>query len=331
MKKIPVLLFLFLLPITSDAQSRDRFDTSGLDDDAVEEFPVPVLFGVSYADVVPDYGASRGGGTRSHEGQDFMAPQGTPIVTPTDAVVRDMGTWPSGGRYVQTVNPGGERFRYMHLDEWADLDVGDELDAGDYIGTVGDTGNAAPGAYHLHFETLDEDGDPQDPYPKLSGDFSLEEKMGFLDDVFSNRRDDSDYADFLVETFPSYFRQAVREDIDLPRAIERVIDGEDWEAEEEQLQRLVQLFEAIPALLPSGLSNGDQNTRVLLLQLYMMYTSEGSARDRLVRANPTGYYGSITANALIELQHDLGIPETGVFDSRTKAALVDREIDSLSF
>jgi len=304
---------------------------AALDRDPVESFPVPVLFGADYDSLVPDYGAPRGGGTRSHEGQDFMAPQGTPIVTPTDAIVRDMGTWPGGGRYIQTTNPGGERFRYMHLDEWADLDVGDRLEAGDYIGTVGDTGNAAPGQYHLHFEVLDKRGQPQDPYPKLSGDFTLENKMEFLDDVFRNRRDDSDYAEFLVKTFPSYFKQAVREDIDLPRAIERVIDGEDWEDQAEQLQQLTQLFETIPALLPAGLEIGDQNTRVLLLQLYIMYTSEGPARDRLARANPTGYYGSITAAAMSELQQELDIDETGEFDRETKIVFAKRNLTSLSF
>lgn len=229
-KQIFLISLILIIPFFVSA---DRVDRDDLDDDIVETIPLPVLFGVEYDDVIPDYGAPRGGGARSHEGQDFMAPQGTPIVSPTEAIVIGLGTWSGGGRYVQTANPGGETFRYMHLDEWADLERGDELDVGDYIGTVGDTGNAEEGSYHLHFEMLDEDRNPQDPYPRLGEAFSLEDKIDFLDDIFKDRRDDSEYAEFLVTTFPSEFRQAFTEGIDLPRAIERVIDEESWEAEAE--------------------------------------------------------------------------------------------------
>jgi murein DD-endopeptidase MepM/ murein hydrolase activator NlpD len=45
------------------------------------------------------------------------------------------------------------RYRYYHLDGFAEgLVVGDRVDRGDLIGYVGDTGNASPGGWHLHFE-----------------------------------------------------------------------------------------------------------------------------------------------------------------------------------
>lgn len=227
-KYIPSLFILLLLtPSTSEARY-NRVDRSDLDDEIVESFSVPVLFGVDFSSVFSDFGDPRGGGTRSHEGQDFLAPQGTPIVTPTEAIVISVGTWTGGGKYVQTANPGGETFRYMHLDEQADLERGDELKMGDYIGTVGDTGNAAAGQYHLHFEVLDEDGDPQDPYTRIDGEFDIEDQMEFLADIFRSRRDDAAYAEFLVESFPEVFKQALADDVDMPTAIENAIEAEGW-------------------------------------------------------------------------------------------------------
>lgn len=323
-------LFIFIPVVVEANHNSGRIDRDDLDDDIVETIPLPILFGIDLDDVVSDYGAPRGGGTRSHEGQDFLAPQGVPIVSPTEAIVISVGTWSGAGKYVQTANPGGETFRYMHLDEWADIDPGDKLDTGDYIGTVGDTGNAAPGAYHLHFEMLDEDGDPQDPYPRLGEAFDLEDKMDYLDDVFRDRRDDEDYAEFLIETFPTEFRQAYAEDIDLPRAIERVIDDEDWEDEVGQLQALTGLIESIPTLLTTELTVGDSGSRVILLQLYLIYSAEGAARNRLAAAGPTGYYGSITATAVSELQDNEGVGMSGVYDGRTRSVFASRTLETLT-
>ncbi len=45
------------------------------------------------------------------------------------------------------------KYRYYHLDAKADgLVVGDRVTEGQVIGYVGDTGNATPGGWHLHFE-----------------------------------------------------------------------------------------------------------------------------------------------------------------------------------
>ena len=60
---------------------------------------------------------------------------------------------------------------------WRGLQVGTEVTAGQMIGTVGDTGNAAPGNTHLHFAiwrisdpTDFWEGTPVNPYPLLRGE-----------------------------------------------------------------------------------------------------------------------------------------------------------------
>jgi hypothetical protein len=66
---------------TSEGSRSGSVNRSDLDTDIVEAFPVPVLFGVDYDALVPDFGDVRGGGTRSHEGQDMRESQGAPIVS----------------------------------------------------------------------------------------------------------------------------------------------------------------------------------------------------------------------------------------------------------
>ncbi len=142
----------------------------------VLSLPIPVLFNVELRNLTANFGDPRGDGTRTHEGLDIMAPRGTPIVSPTDAVVARIGNGASSGITVSTVNPGSERFVYMHLDSVAEgLREGQVVKPGDLLGYVGNTGNAAGGATHLHFE-IRKDG-ALDPYPRLTKVFTTEERV----------------------------------------------------------------------------------------------------------------------------------------------------------
>lgn len=328
MKKILAggLFLLFFLPIFSQASHNSGVDRDDLDDDIEEDIYLPVLFAVGLDDIVPDFGAPRGGGTRTHEGQDILAPEGTPIVSPTDAIVISTGVWTGAGHYVTTANPGGETFRYMHLETVANIERGDELDPGDLIGTVGDTGNAPDGVYHLHFEILDEDKEPQDPYPRITKEWTLKKQVSFLKDIFRNIRNDEEYARFLVDEYPSVFKTALREGWSLPREIREELEDNEVEKELDAEQGLRSVLSTIPKVVGSGLETGDNSVFVSLLQLYLIYTTDNPARDRLAAAGPTGYYGSITADAVRAYQAEKEIPETGEYDTRTRGEMMERAI-----
>lgn len=142
--------------------------------DKVENLKVPVL-GVKVSQLVDTWGDARSNG-RSHEGIDIMAARGTPVISPTKAVVSEIGYGALGGNYVYTINPGGERFYYAHLDSYAkDLVKGTILEPGDVIGYVGNTGNASGEAPHLHFGIYQ--GGAHNPYPRLTQNWSSEEAV----------------------------------------------------------------------------------------------------------------------------------------------------------
>lgn len=153
--------------------SKTRAAINKLDDDIVKNLSIPVL-GVALSALTKNFGDPRDGGARSHEGLDIMASKGTPVASPTDAVVTRVGSGGSSGLYVRTANPGGETFVYMHLSDFAeDIEAGDVLEPGDLVGYVGNTGNAAGGATHLHFEIRK--GKALDPYPRLTKVFGATE------------------------------------------------------------------------------------------------------------------------------------------------------------
>lgn len=149
----------------------------------VEDLKIPVLLGITRAKLSPNFGDARGGGTRTHEGLDIMAPEGAFVASPTDAVVIAAGDGESSGIYVTTANPGGERFVYMHLSGIADgVKTGTVLEEGDLIGYVGNTGNASGGAPHLHFE-IREGREVKDPYERLTKEFTSQERIAVLMEI----------------------------------------------------------------------------------------------------------------------------------------------------
>ncbi|RYD67848.1 MAG: M23 family metallopeptidase [Sphingomonadales bacterium] len=98
------------------------------------------------------WGQSRGGGTREHHAIDIMAPRGTPVLAAASGTVEKLFDSVNGGRtiYIRT-RDGATVHYYAHLDTIG-VAEGQRVDQGDAIATVGNTGSAASGAPHLHFE-----------------------------------------------------------------------------------------------------------------------------------------------------------------------------------
>ncbi len=137
--------------------------------------PVP---GVGWSSIADTWGQARGGGTRGHSGVDIMAPAGVPVVAAAAGTVEKLFYSHGGGGITAYVRSPDRRlsYYYAHLAAYAPtLREGARVRAGDPIGAVGDTGNAGPGNFHLHFgvERLNPDerwyrGRAINPYPLLA-------------------------------------------------------------------------------------------------------------------------------------------------------------------
>lgn len=98
-------------------------------------------------------GYSKAFGAGGHQGLDIGAQLGQAVVAVESGVLLRRVDGSNSGRGWELLSGGDTRYRYYHLDTWAEgLEAGDTVRRGQVIGTVGDTGNATPGGYHLHFE-----------------------------------------------------------------------------------------------------------------------------------------------------------------------------------
>ena len=87
---------------------------------------------------------------KMHAGLDFPAPKGTPIVATGNGKVVKVRNARSGyGRHVVIDHGFGYESLYAHLDK-VDVRVGQEIERGESIGTIGRTGTAT--APHCHYE-----------------------------------------------------------------------------------------------------------------------------------------------------------------------------------
>jgi murein DD-endopeptidase MepM/ murein hydrolase activator NlpD len=130
----------------------------------------PVYGPASFSD---DFGAARAD-TGWHHGNDVFAPMGAPVLAVTDGTLFQVGWNTVGGNRFWLRDLQGNEFYYAHLSAYSPLARnGARVKAGDVIGFVGNTGDAAGTPTHLHFEvhpaallSMGYDG-VIDPYPYL--------------------------------------------------------------------------------------------------------------------------------------------------------------------
>lgn len=117
-----------------------------------------------------------------HKGVDIFAIKGTPVVASSAGLVLFRGELARGGNVVLVMGPKWRLHYYAHLDQT--VGNGIWIGAGEQLGSVGDTGNAAGKPPHLHYSLVSllpliwkADGAPQgwkkmfylDPLAQFSG------------------------------------------------------------------------------------------------------------------------------------------------------------------
>ena len=132
-------------------------------------FPVGSGYG---RPLIDSFGFPRMPGTPDehwHEGIDIFAPAGTPLLATERGVITRVGSSRLGGLTVWLRGESGADWYYAHLQSHAPgIHEGMVVEAGDLLGTVGNTGNAVGTPPHLHMELHPGGGDPVNPYPLLS-------------------------------------------------------------------------------------------------------------------------------------------------------------------
>jgi murein DD-endopeptidase MepM/ murein hydrolase activator NlpD len=110
------------------------------------------------------WGAGRDAGARKHEGIDIFAPKRTPVVAAAQGTVTGVNENNLGGKVVW-LRPSNQDYTlyYAHLDEQI-AQPGQQVQVGDTLGLVGNTGNAKTTAPHLHFGIYTSNG-AVDPFP----------------------------------------------------------------------------------------------------------------------------------------------------------------------
>lgn len=138
---------------------------AGIPDWATPGFICPVQGGATFVD---SWGAPRSGGRR-HRGVDMFAERNRPLVAVGNGVV-EIGTSILGGKIAWLHAEHGVTYFYAHLDHYPEgLSSGTYVERGQVIGYNGDTGNPAPGAYHVHFEIRPGGTTAVNPYPTVAG------------------------------------------------------------------------------------------------------------------------------------------------------------------
>lgn len=112
------------------------------------------------------WGEARPGG-RGHTGVDMMSPTGTPLVAIENGVIYNPSWHYAGGIGLYILGDSGDSWYYAHLDGYAPgIQAGTRVAAGQLVGYVGATGNAA--GPHLHLAHILPSGQYINPFPVVA-------------------------------------------------------------------------------------------------------------------------------------------------------------------
>lgn len=157
--------------IMGNAKLFKKYDTVDLNRKA---FPIPLQSTYSYRST---WGVARGwGGRRSHEGTDIFAHYGVPVRSTSYGVIEIKGWNRYGGWRIGIRDINNTYHYFAHLNGFTKgLKVGQVVEPGMVIGSVGSTGYGPPGTSgkfppHLHFGMYKDNGYIEwsfDPYYNL--------------------------------------------------------------------------------------------------------------------------------------------------------------------
>ena len=114
--------------------------------------PAIIPLDKSISEFTSGYGMRRdplSGKRKRHDGHDFSAKRGTPVVATADGVVVKSLYWGSYGNYVEIDHGYGFKTVYAHMNK-RKVKKRQTVSRGEIIGTVGNTGKST--APHLHYE-----------------------------------------------------------------------------------------------------------------------------------------------------------------------------------
>ena len=128
---------------------------------AALDFPIP---GYASRDIGSWFGDPRDGGRREHHGVDIFARRHSPVIAPTKAYVRSVRDDKVGGLNVWLEDTERRMYIYFAHLQTIDVEPFTDVESGQQIGTVGNTGNARTTPPHLHFAIYYQGQGAVDPF-----------------------------------------------------------------------------------------------------------------------------------------------------------------------
>lgn len=136
------------------------------------------------SNVISLWGTDRDAGGRKHEGVDISAKFRTPVVAVADGYVSSVSENNLGGKII-FLRPSGKNYNlyYAHLDSQM-VQQGQNVNKGEIVGLIGNTGNARTTVPHLHFGIYTSSG-AVDPYPFINNKRSSPKPVKVSREVFT--------------------------------------------------------------------------------------------------------------------------------------------------